>query len=309
VVKYEDLIPAVSLVRRKLRERKLLPALKYEDLIPALLGTPIRVKDSLRNGLGRYADLVADGAVIRPTKGGSLEDPTTVPFVPTIPLLPLFFWAEKAALRSRSIKILYAFMTQRLAVVLKEKPGSCAYNAVRVEYPHALFLSLRILLKDPSKKLYLLTTDHLKTMTQLTDPLLVVKDVLRTRSDVLPKYIKKLATNSGTVVIHLGRQFPGTHILVFENQTGIRLSLHYVKSLPPTSTFCNAQLSKILELVRENWAPFGFTAHPLTKTTVVRAEVPPKPSTFLGLSVHHNLTHLNLWQRFLRKSKLQFGDG
>jgi hypothetical protein len=81
---------AVGIVRRALGERRLLIKPSIENIVPALLGKEIRITYTLSDGSGQsYATLIQDGTFV-----GQLQEDPYFPFVPTLPLLPLYIWAS-----------------------------------------------------------------------------------------------------------------------------------------------------------------------------------------------------------------------
>ncbi|MCE3014096.1 MAG: hypothetical protein LW878_13630 [Proteobacteria bacterium] len=206
---------------------------------------------------------VANGTFIRPTRDDTEpEYPTDAPFIPLVPLLPLFLWAfDRQA--DFSAKVLYEFMKFCFDRTLEGNHHDfdrCGFYGSGFERAHSYYLVLRSLLENSVERAYLLTPNKsVATMKQLTDPTLVVTDKFSGVSHTLSYFLKEYLQPTASIVLQLGGNFPGCDTLFFcSNNGAVHLYLYQMKYYGPTTTFGLENRNATLQKVKENWGGYGF---------------------------------------------------
>eukprot|EP01126_Amoeba_proteus_P031452 TRINITY_DN3085_c0_g1_i17.p1 TRINITY_DN3085_c0_g1~~TRINITY_DN3085_c0_g1_i17.p1 ORF type:complete len:379 (+),score=44.09 TRINITY_DN3085_c0_g1_i17:1172-2308(+) len=292
-IAYEDLCQenpnslshAVGIVRRALGVRRLLMEPSIENIVPALLGKEIRITHMLPDGSGQsYVTLIQDGTFV-----GQWQKDPYFPFVPTLPLLPLYIWASGQT--TTPTTTLFEFMKRctDCTLAIHKKVDPRVFRGEGFELIHAWFSVLRLQLEAVERKntplVFLLSpVDKVSNMKQLMDPLLKTRNHLNDEKDVEEKltYFLEICrtTPETTVVLHVGGNFPGTDILVFKSNANcvVSLSLQQCKYLGTTSEpFDTTDLNNCLDQVKKNWEAYGLT---LTQSGTDRNEPTVSPLSF-----------------------------
>jgi hypothetical protein len=158
------------------------------------------------------------------------EDKTDNPFIPLVPLLPLFLWAfDRRA--DFPAKVLYEFMKYCFNCTQEgnHHDFDCrAFYGSGFERAHAYYLVLRSLLENSGKRAYFLTPNKpITTMEDLTNPEVVVMDRFSGVKLPLSYFLKEFLHPTVSIVLQLGGNFPGCDVLFFQKDgEGVHLSLY-----------------------------------------------------------------------------------
>jgi hypothetical protein len=245
----QDALPSVH---EALRCRGRLLNLDEKDLSVPLLSQRVSIDSELPSkSLCRVR--VENGSFIRPVSDGAVpEEETSAPFIPHVPLLPLFLWASENQKSSQTVKVLYEFMRHCFDCTRGDRPSN--FYGAGFEKAHTYYLALRALLEKHVQTVYYFTPDEkVNDMEALIQPTLMVTDEFTDITAPFSYFFSSVLQETSTLILHVGRHFPGCDTLVFEKkQDGVHLSLYQMKYYP-NSTFEESAWKDAMSRNKNNW--------------------------------------------------------
>jgi hypothetical protein len=265
----QSLHDALSPIRNALRDRECLLEFKEKDLPVPLLNRKIKIGSKLPSGTLCRARVESGSFICPVSDGDQPEEKTSTPFIPRVPLLPLFLWTYDNQ-SSPTVKVLYEFMRHCFdrTLEISGKNDCRVFHEAGFEHAHALYLALRALLeKRVGVVKYLTPKESVSKMDQLIEPsLLVTNHFLDStepdRTATLSSFLKGL-TEKSMAILHIGANIPGFDTLVFEkSRKGVCLSLYQMKYNGPDTCFTAPDWEQARKRLSECWKPYGFQLEP-----------------------------------------------